>query len=156
MGSETCIHKNGFQPLADVIENTGISKVQMNVSCCDGYAFELDREKCEKYIHKNRFQALEVEDEEEQRSICQVGGGADRWVKIKQGEVTIDSAAEESVCPVDWCEEYEVIPKKGKGLRLITANGGEMRHYGSRKPTFQPKASSKKNQTVDMEFQVSE
>ena len=84
--------------------------------------------------------------------ICQVG--TEKWVKIRMGEVTVDSAAEESVCPVGWCEEYELQPKVGRALRFVTANGAEMKHYGSRKPKFQPKAGSTKDQTVEIEFQV--
>ena len=94
----------------------------------------------------------ESEDEDEKKMICQVG--TEKWVKIRKGEVTVDSAAEESVCPVGWCEEYELQPKVGRALRFVTANGAEMKHYGSRKPKFQPKAGSTKDQTVEIEFQV--
>jgi len=80
----------------------------------------------------------------------------ERWVKIKKGEVTIDSAAEESVCPKEWCQEYELVESKGKGMKLVAANGSVIKHYGSRKPKFQPRVGSKKGQTIEMEFQVSD
>jgi hypothetical protein len=114
---------------------------------------DFDKDEVEK-IEKNKWVKVEATKKKmrKERMICQVV--TDKWVKIRHGEVTVDSAAEESVCPVGWCEEYELQPKAGRGLRFVTANGGEMQHYGSRKPKFQPKAGSTKDQTVEIEFQV--
>jgi hypothetical protein len=106
-----------------------------------------------KTIKKKKWVKVEAKKKMgKERMICQIG--TEKWVKIRQGEVTVDSAAEESVCPVGWCEEYELQPKAGRGLRFVTANGGEMRHYGSRKLKFQPRAGSTKDQTAEIEFQV--
>ena len=32
------------------------------------------------------------------------------WVKLGKGEITIDSAAEESVCPKEWGGAFKLIP----------------------------------------------
>ena len=51
--------------------------------------------------------------------------------------ITVDSGAEESVCPLGWGEMCGLEPvKPGKELRMINAGGGAMKHYGSRKVQF--------------------
>ncbi len=35
------------------------------------------------------------------RSICTVSG-ANHWLPVGSGKITVDSAAEESVCPTSW------------------------------------------------------
>ena len=52
-------------------------------------------------------------------------------------EVTIDSAAEESVCPKDWEVECGLkrVADENK-LRLVSANGGKIEHYGEREVKF--------------------
>ena len=52
-----------------------------------------------------------------------VGGG--------KGEITVDSGAEESVCPRDWGSRFrikEVLEKQ----RFRAANGQQIQHYGER------------------------
>ena len=52
----------------------------------------------------------------------------------KAEEITIDSAAEESVCPERWAEEFGIQRvEKGKELMLMGANGSDIPHYGMRK-----------------------
>ncbi len=56
----------------------------------------------------------------------------------KKEEITIDSAAEESVCPEKWAEGYgiERVVEESKRLKLMGANGSDIHHYGKRKVTF--------------------
>ena len=52
-----------------------------------------------------------------------VGGG--------KGEITVDSGAEESVCPRDWGSRFrikEVLEKQ----KFRAANGQQIQHYGER------------------------
>ena len=97
----------------------------------------------------------EDEVEDDRVEVCQVCS-PEQWVKIKRSEVTVDSAAEESAAPLEWGDHVEIVPKVGKGIRMVAANGSDIKHYGSRRPKFQPKVSSKIDQVVDMEFQVSD
>ena len=56
-------------------------------------------------------------------------------------EITIDSAAEESVCPEDWAKEFETTKlKMGEQMTLVSANGGTISHYGKRKVIFEASA----------------
>jgi hypothetical protein len=48
-----------------------------------------------------------------------------------KGEITIDSAAEESVCPRDWAGAFPTKVKEKK-LHFKTASGEEMQHYGEK------------------------
>ena len=48
------------------------------------------------------------------------------------GEVTIDSGAEESVCPLWWGEEFE-ISGPAENINLINASGEAIVHYGTRR-----------------------
>ena len=53
-------------------------------------------------------------------------------------EITIDSAAEESVCPEDWAKEFETTKLQvGEEMTLVSANGGTINHYGKRKVIFE-------------------
>ena len=53
-------------------------------------------------------------------------------------EITIDSAAEESVCPKDWAAEFKMADlQEGEEMTLISANGGKIDHYGKRKIVFE-------------------
>ncbi len=56
----------------------------------------------------------------------------------KSEEITIDSAAEESVCPERWavgCGIERV--EKGKEMGLCGANGSKINHFGKRKVGFE-------------------
>ena len=46
-------------------------------------------------------------------------------------QITVDSGAEESVCPVDWGEEFG-LDKPDKRLNLINASGVKIPHVGQR------------------------
>ena len=49
--------------------------------------------------------------------------------------ITVDSGAQESVCPKDWGVTFPIVTpdtSKGEVKKFITANGAEMNHYGQR------------------------
>jgi hypothetical protein len=52
-----------------------------------------------------------------------------RW--LSKGEITVDSAAEESVCPKDWGGAFPLKETKRK-MNFQTASGQVMQHYGER------------------------
>ena len=55
-------------------------------------------------------------------------------VKFPDGEeteITVDSGAEESVCPYEWGEVFG-ISNSTRTLNLINASGGIIQHYGTR------------------------
>jgi hypothetical protein len=60
---------------------------------------------------------------------------AKRWRTFHIGEITVDSAAEESVCPQSWCHEFGT-REAVKKLEFVNASGGEMGHYGERVANF--------------------
>ena len=76
----------------------------------------------------------------------------DSWLPVGTGEITIDSAAEESVCPRMWGEAYETKSPKRK-LRFVNASGGEMGHYGEKVATFRAQGQ---DAVVSLGFQVSD
>ena len=49
--------------------------------------------------------------------------------------ITVDSGAQESVCPKDWGVTFPIVApdtSKGETKKFITANGAKMNHYGQR------------------------
>ena len=52
-----------------------------------------------------------------------VGGG--------RAEITVDSGAEESVCPWDWGTQFQLRPAS-KWMTFRNASGGIINHYGTR------------------------
>ena len=52
-----------------------------------------------------------------------IGGG--------RAEITIDSGAEESVCPYNWAPQFAVKPSQ-RLMRFRGANGNEIKHYGQK------------------------
>jgi len=55
--------------------------------------------------------------------VCFVGGG--------RTQITVDSGAEENVCPWDWGEQFETKPAE-KWMSFRNASGGYIDHYGQR------------------------
>ena len=84
--------------------------------------------------------------------ICVVG---------RQAEITVDSAAEASVCPRDWGEEFGLVevPEKNK-LRLINASSGSIPHHGSHEAVFKTRVTSRdsgaEEKLMSMGFEVCE
>jgi hypothetical protein len=56
-------------------------------------------------------------------------------VSLGKGEITVDSAAEESVCPKDWGGAFGLKTAK-KDMNFKTASGQQMEHYGERSVTM--------------------
>jgi len=86
--------------------------------------------------------------------IRKVGVAKDRqesvWASLGVGDIVVDSAADESCWPKDLGGAFETKPSK-RNIRLLTANGGEMKHYGEKEVTF------KNGETkVGMKFQVTD
>ena len=55
-------------------------------------------------------------------------------VTFRDGEessITVDSGAEESVCPWEWGEPFG-IKEGGRRMNFRNASGGIIEHYGSR------------------------
>ena len=52
-------------------------------------------------------------------------------------EIVVDSGAEENVCPREWGSKFGLIPTQRK-LRLRTAGGNFVEHYGQRNILVSP------------------
>ena len=73
-------------------------------------------------------------DDEKAVSICTVSEVA-AWRPVGLGEITVDSAAEESVCPKVWGEAYPM-RQPSRWLRFVNASGGQMGHYSEKTATL--------------------
>jgi hypothetical protein len=89
--------------------------------------------------------------EKDARSICAVTEETP-WRPVGAGEITIDSAAEESVCPKAWGEAYPM-RQPSKWLRFVNASGGQMGHYGEKTATFRAGDAAA---VMSLGFQVSD
>ena len=49
----------------------------------------------------------------------------------KEAEIWVDSAAEESVCPVGFAEEFDMV-ESGRVVKLVNASGKPIEHYGQK------------------------
>ena len=58
------------------------------------------------------------------------------YVEGGVGEIKIDSACEESCCPIEFGAGFGMKDLGGEGLNLVSANGSKIKHYGSRNVTF--------------------
>jgi hypothetical protein len=83
---------------------------------------------------------------------CGINAVEAGWHKIGMEEITIDSAAEESVCPKAWAEAFGT-KSVGKKMRFINASGGEMGHYGERTANFRTVGEAA---IMSLTFQVSD
>ncbi len=55
-----------------------------------------------------------------------MGENAEEWI-----EITVDSAAEESVCLQAWGKQFGM-GQVGQKMNLVNASGGKINHYGQR------------------------
>ena len=76
-----------------------------------------------------------LESKEEEVKEINVVGKQEGMTSLGPGEITVDSVAEESVCPSDRGEAYPM-KKPEKWLRFTNASGGKMGHYGAKETTF--------------------
>ena len=80
-------------------------------------------------------------------------GPVESQVCAVTSEVTVDSAAEESVCPKSWGQHFGLNPvEPGKHMTFINASGGPIAHHGSRKVIV----NSVTGQQLSMNFQVTD
>ena len=95
----------------------------------------------------------EEPDEMPTKEINVVSKDMDKLVSLGKGEITVDSAAEESVCPKDWGEAYK-IEEPEKWMKFKNASGGRMGHYGAKEAMF--KTGEMKDKVMTLGFQVSD
>ena len=130
--------KNSFEALAEEEEN-------------------LDEEQIEKIIREEPERELNGTKAAKKRkkrvwlNISTVEN-APKWVSTGEGEITVDSAAEESVCPRSWGQQYP-LREPAKWLNFTNASGGHMKHYGERRATFR---AGKSGAVLGMTFQASD
>ena len=90
-----------------------------------------------------------------QKFIGAVGSNGKVWESMGKGFITVDSAAEESVCPEDWCvgSEFKAV-KPGEEINLINASGGRINHNGERDVRFKAVTSGGQQRVLGLGFQV--
>ena len=96
-----------------------------------------------------------------QKSMDEKGKGARHICAVeRRREITMDSAAEASVCPPEWGEELFGLEAAGEEnkLKLINASGGAIPHHGSREALFKTKVASEdkseEDKLMSMGFEV--
>ena len=103
---------------------------------------------------KKKNQKVEYEEPEgNEREINVVLTDKNKFVRLGHGEITVDSAAEESVCPKEWGEAYKV-EEPEKWLKFTNASGGKMGHYGAKETMFM--TGENKDKLMKLGFQVSD
>jgi hypothetical protein len=75
-----------------------------------------------------------------------------RWRSAGAGEITVDSAAEESVCPKSWGGQFP-LKEPARWMRFVNASGGSMNHYGEKVATIR---TEKEGDVMSLGFQVSD
>ena len=66
-------------------------------------------------------------------------------------EITIDSAAKESVCPQKWAESFG-LQAVDRPLKLVNASGGRIEHFGKKAVSFN--AENCDGRTMEAKFEV--
>ena len=89
---------------------------------------------------------------QDEKSVCTVTAAKPKWRRTGPSEITVDSAAEESVCPKEWGSQYPT-RSPSRWMKFVNASGGQMGHYGEKMATFQagPNAA-----VMSLGFQVSD
>ena len=85
--------------------------------------------------------------------VCAVGN-KDELMDLGVGDIVVDSAADESCWPVGHGDAFPT-RKSSRTLRLRTANGADMIHYGEKEITFKYKGGENK-EAVGIKFQVTD
>ena len=75
-------------------------------------------------------------------------------VSLGIGDIIVDSAADESCWPVGQGEAYPT-KASSRSIRLKTANGGDMQHYGEKEVTFVYEGGEGRD-PVGIKFQVTD
>ena len=84
--------------------------------------------------------------------IGQVRNEPGTWIDLGEGEITVDSAADESCWPAGEGGAFAVQTSK-RSLALKAANGSDMKHFGEKEVTFMDPGS---RAILGMTFQVTE
>ena len=84
--------------------------------------------------------------------IGQVSNEQGTWINLGDGEITVNSAADESCWPAGEGGAFAVQASK-RSLALKTANGGDMKHFGEKEVTFMDPGS---RSVLGMTFRVTE
>ena len=101
---------------------------------------------------KKKMVGIECEDADVQINQVTKKG----WESSGKSEVTVDSAADESVCQKGWGDMFELKEvQEGKEMKLMSANGGKIAHYGRRDVTFEVEGEND-TKLMGMGFQVSD
>ena len=85
--------------------------------------------------------------------VCAVGS-KDELMDLGVGDIVVDSAADESCWPVGHGDAFPT-KKSTRTLRLKTASGADMNHYGEKEVTFKYKGGENK-EAVGIKFQVTD
>jgi hypothetical protein len=91
-------------------------------------------------------------DLKEQVHFVQAVDKDDGLLHLGKGDIIVDSAADESCWPAGQGDAFPTKPAK-KELKLRTANGGEMKHYGEKQVTFKYAGAKV---PVGLKFQVTD
>jgi hypothetical protein len=91
--------------------------------------------------------------QEEVGFVCAVGN-REEMADLGVGDIVVDSAADESCWPVGQGDAYPT-KKSSRTLRLKTANGADMNHYGEKEVMFKYKGGENK-EAVGIKFQVTD
>jgi hypothetical protein len=87
-------------------------------------------------------------------SYVQAVGNQEEMMDLGMGDIVVDSAADESCWPVGHGDAFPT-RKSTRTLRLKTANGADMNHYGEKEVTFKYKGGEGK-EAVGIKFQVTD
>jgi hypothetical protein len=85
--------------------------------------------------------------------VCAVGSKGE-LMDLGIGDIVVDSAADESCWPVGHGDAFPT-KKSTRTLRLKTASGADMNHYGEKEVTFKYKGGENK-EAVGIKFQVTD
>ena len=90
----------------------------------------------------------------EEAKFVQAVDRSEVMVSLGIGDIIVDSAADESCWPVGQGDAY---PTKvsSRTMRLKTANGGDMQHYGEKEVLFRYEGGERKD-PVGIKFQVTD
>ena len=85
--------------------------------------------------------------------VCAVGN-KEELADLGVGDIVVDSAADESCWPIGQGDAYPT-KKSTRTLRLKTANGADMTHYGEKEVLFKYQGGENK-EAVGIKFQVTD
>ena len=136
----------------------------------DREEWEREREEWDERVEREEEIEREIERELEERErleeceVCYLDGeifigevDREKYILGDRREVTIDSAAEESVCPKEWEESSGTAGvEEGEKLKLINASGGRINHFGSRRVNFEAEDTEGEGGMMGLVFQVSD